>query len=87
MEYTQGTVVSSLKGHDKERLFVIVKSEGSFVWLTDGKNRKKISPKKKNIKHIVLSHHHIPEVESLSDKSIRKQLNRLKINEENNLRR
>lgn len=85
MEYTQGTVVSSLKGHDKGGLFVIVKSEGSFVWLTDGKNRKKDSPKKKNIKHIVSSQYHIPEVESLSDKSIRKQLNRLKINEKRNL--
>ena len=85
MEYAQGTVVSSLKGHDKQRLFVIVKSEGSFVWLTDGKNRKKNCPKKKNVKHIVLSRHHIPEVESLSDKSIRKQLNRLKINEKDNL--
>ena len=85
MEYTQGTVVSSLKGHDKDGLFVIVKSEGSFVWLTDGKNRKKEGPKKKNIKHVVLSQFHIPEVESLSDKSIRKQLNRLKINEKRNL--
>lgn len=79
MEYTQGTVVSSLKGHDKDKLFVILKSENSFVYLADGKNRKKHNPKKKNIKHIVLSRHHIPEVESLSDKSIRKQLNRLKI--------
>ena len=85
MEYTQGTVVSSLKGHDKDRLFVIIKSEGAYVWLTDGKNRKKICPKKKNIKHVVLSRHHIPEVESLSDKLIRKQLNRLKINETINL--
>ena len=79
MEYTQGTVVSSLKGHDKDKLFVILKSENLFVYLADGKNRKKHNPKKKNIKHIVLSRHHIPEVESLSDKSIRKQLNRLKI--------
>ncbi len=87
MEYTQGTVVSSLKGHDKDRFFVIVKSEKSFVYLSDGKNRKKHNPKKKNIKHILSSQYHIPEVESLSDKSIRKQLNRLKISEKDNLRR
>ena len=87
MEYTQGTVVSSLKGHDKEKLFVIVKSERETVYLADGKNRKKDSPKKKNIKHVASLQYHIPEVESLSDKSIRKQLNRLKISEKDNLRR
>lgn len=78
MEHAQGTVVISLKGHDKDKFFVIVKSESSFVWLTDGKNRKKDNPKKKNLKHIVKTHYCIPEVESLSDKSIRKQLNRLR---------
>ena len=77
MEYTQGTVVSSLKGHDSGKLFVIVKSEGSFVWLTDGKNRRKQNPKKKNPKHVDFTQKHIPEFESLSDKKIRKQLNLL----------
>ncbi len=78
MDYAQGRVVLSLKGHDKDRLFLTVKQEDGFVWLTDGKNRKKHNPKKKNLKHIVITEHLIPEFESLSDKNIRKQLNRLR---------
>ncbi len=78
MDYAQGRVVRSLKGHDKDRLFLTVKQEDGFVWLTDGKNRKKHNPKKKNLKHIVITDYLIPEFESLSDKNIRKQLNRLR---------
>ena len=78
MDYAKGKVVRSVKGHDKDRLFLTVKQEGGFVWLTDGKNRKKHNPKKKNLKHIVITDYLIPEFESLSDKNIRKQLNRLR---------
>ncbi|MFA7636249.1 MAG: KOW domain-containing RNA-binding protein [Monoglobales bacterium] len=77
MEYAQGTVVVSLKGHDKGKLFVIIKSEEPYVYLVDGKNRKKHNPKKKSMKHIKVLQHYMPEVESLSDKAIRKQLNRM----------
>ena len=77
MEYVQGGVVKSLKGHDKNGLFLIVKTEGNFVWLVDGKNRKKHNPKKKNVKHVTLKTY-IPEFESLNDKTIRKQLNLLR---------
>lgn len=78
MDYAKGKVVRSVKGHDKDRLFLTVKQEDGFVWLTDGKNRKKHNPKKKNLKHIVITDYLIPEFESLSDKNIRKQLNRLR---------
>ena len=78
MDYAMGMVVRSEKGHDKGRLFLITKTEGEFAWLTDGKNRKKHNPKKKNLKHIVITDYLIPEFESLSDKNIRKQLNRLR---------
>ena len=78
MECAQGAVVKSLKGHDEGKLFVIVKSENGCLFLTDGKNRKKHNPKKKNLKHVEITRHHIPEFESLSDKKIRKQLNLLK---------
>lgn len=78
MEYAKGTVIKSLKGHDKDGLFVIVKSEGSFVWLIDGKNRKKHNPKKKNLRHIAITQTYIPEFDSLSDKTLRKKLNQLK---------
>ena len=78
MDYAKGKVVRSVKGHDKDRLFLIADQEDGFVWLTDGKNRKKHNPKKKSLKHIVITDYLIPEFESLSDKNIRKQLNRLR---------
>lgn len=78
MDYAQGRVVRTIKGHDKDRLFLVEKQEEGFVWLRDGKNRKKHNPKKKSLKHIVITKHLIPEFESLSDKNIRKQLNKLK---------
>ena len=78
MEYAGGTVARSLKGHDFDRLFVIVKTSESFVWLIDGKRRKKHNPKKKNFKHIEITATYIPEFDSLSDKALRKKLNRLK---------
>ena len=77
MDYAKGRVVRSLKGHDKDGLFVIADSDTEFAWLVDGKNRKKHNPKKKNLKHIVITDYLMPEFESLSDKNIRKELNRL----------
>lgn len=79
MEYAAGVVARSIKGHDFGRLFVIVKSSGQFVWLVDGKHRKKQNPKIKNLKHIETTQTYIPEFDSLSDKALRKKLNRLKM--------
>ena len=79
MEYAAGVVVRSLKGHDKDGLFVIVNSDGKFVWLIDGARRRKHNPKIKNLKHIEKTQTYIPEFDSLSDKALRKKLNRLKM--------
>lgn len=78
MEYAKGAVVKSLKGHDKDSLYVIVKTEDLYVYLIDGKHRKKHNPKKKKLKHIVITGTYIPEFDSLSDMALRKKLNRLK---------
>lgn len=78
MEYANGAVVRSLKGHDFGRLFVIVKTDDLFVYLIDGARRRKHNPKKKSLKHIEITQTYIPEFDSLSDKALRKKLNRLK---------
>lgn len=75
MEYAIGTVVKSLKGHDKDEFFVIVKYNAPFVWLVDGKYRRKHNPKKKNVKHIAITKTNIPEFDSLGNKTLRKKLN------------
>jgi hypothetical protein len=42
----------SLSGHDKDRVYVVLKEEGSYVWLADGRLRLMAAPKKKNRRHI-----------------------------------
>jgi ribosomal protein L14E/L6E/L27E len=60
-----GTVVISKCGRDKGRYFIVLKSEGGFVYLTDGAMRKLASPKKKKIKHITITS---DKLENIADK-------------------
>ncbi len=53
MTLTRGNVVRSAAGHDKGDLFLILREEGDFVWLADGKRAKIETPKKKRRKHVV----------------------------------
>ena len=48
-----GDVVRSVAGHDRNELFLVLREEEDFVWLTDGKRRKIETPKKKRRKHVV----------------------------------
>jgi hypothetical protein len=53
MEFgTNAEIVLSLAGHDKGRCFFVCKTEGDFVWLADGKERKLDAPKRKRRKHV-----------------------------------
>lgn len=45
-------IVLSLAGHDRGRLFFVVKEEGAFFYLADGKGRKLATPKRKAVKHL-----------------------------------
>ena len=53
MTFRQGDVVRSAAGHDRGDLFLVLRAEGDFVWLADGKRRKLEAPKKKRRKHVV----------------------------------
>ena len=48
----KGTVVVSCFGHDKGRLYIILKEENGFLYLSDGKHKKLETPKKKKLKHV-----------------------------------
>ena len=50
MEITIGSLVKSLAGHDKDEVFFILKEEGEYVYLVDGKYRTLAGPKRKNRK-------------------------------------
>lgn len=47
-----GFMAYSLAGHDKNKIYVIIKEESNYVWLADGEHHKMSSPKRKNRKHI-----------------------------------
>lgn len=52
MEICAGALVKTLAGHDKNKFFFILKEEGEYVYLADGKSRSCKKPKKKNKKHV-----------------------------------
>ena len=53
MTFSTGDVVRSAAGHDRGELFLVLREEGDFLWLVDGKGRKLETPKKKRRKHVV----------------------------------
>lgn len=42
----------SMAGHDKGKLYYIVKAEGETLWLSDGRLKPLEKPKRKNAKHV-----------------------------------
>lgn len=47
-----GMFAISRAGHDKGQMYLIIKEEGDFVYLADGKSRTIENPKKKRKKHL-----------------------------------
>ena len=45
-------IVQSLAGHDKGRLFYVLRAEDDFAGLVDGKLRRLSNPKRKRRKHL-----------------------------------
>ena len=56
-EFKAGMLAVSKAGHDKGRLYVVLKADQEFVYLADGKNRSVLSPKKKKRKHIQINYY------------------------------
>lgn len=50
--YQEGNLAKSLAGHDKGRIYMIIREEEEQVYLADGKNRQVERPKCKRKKHI-----------------------------------
>lgn len=47
-----GMFARSKAGHDKGKLYIILRTEGEYVYLTDGRLRPMSNPKKKKKRHI-----------------------------------
>ncbi len=81
MQTVRGQIVASKAGHDEGRFFVVLEVKNGFAYLADGKERKLLSPKKKNLKHIVKTDT-VVEMPN-SDKQLRKLLNNFsRVNQE-----
>ena len=52
MDIMRGDVVRSLAGHDKDTLYCVVNTDGDFLVLANGKERKLNAPKRKRCKHV-----------------------------------
>ena len=81
MNYEAGMLAWSRAGHDKDTLYVIVKTEGEYVYLSDGRLKPVEHPKKKKIRHIQIIRQ-IPEellglnIETIKNEEIRKVIRR-----------
>ena len=60
-----GFLASSKAGHDKDKIYVIVKEDTEYVWLADGKIKTFAKPKKKRKKHIqVIKYYNNAEIKN-----------------------
>jgi len=74
-------IVQSVAGHDRGGLFLVLRTEGDFAALADGRLRKCSRPKRKRMKHLLLVAEDVSPVaqritqgESVSDSEVRKAL-------------
>lgn len=80
-EMKPSDIVQSLAGHDKRDVFFVLRTEGQFAYVADGKNRKCLKPKRKNLKHLARVAEsdspvaqRIRRGESVADSEVRKAL-------------
>lgn len=49
-----GMLAASKAGHDKDSVYVIIREDGEYIYVADGKSRTVERPKRKNKKHVQL---------------------------------
>ena len=52
MTITTGSVVRAKAGRDKDKFFVVLRTEEGFAFIADGRRRKVESPKRKKFIHL-----------------------------------
>jgi ribosomal protein L14E/L6E/L27E len=69
----KGSVVMAEAGRDGGKFFAVVEADEKYCLIADGKSRKLISPKRKNIKHIRVTDSMI-DLNDITDKKLRNML-------------
>ena len=55
MTITTGSVVKAKAGRDKDKFFIVLRVDGNFAFIADGRRRKVENPKKKKLIHLALT--------------------------------
>ena len=77
-ECSRGELVRSLAGHDKSEIYIIIETDGAYVYLADGRIRTLDRPKKKKIKHVEPLGAACSEAALVEDTQIRKIIKKYK---------
>lgn len=75
--WEKGMLAKSLAGHDEGRIYIILKADDTYVYLTDGDIKKLDHPKKKKKKHVQLIKQKF-EIEEADDVKIKRILKEYK---------
>lgn len=70
MKIQKGSVVKADAGRDCGGYFVVVEMQDGYCFIADGKSRKLLSPKRKNIKHLSFTNSVI-DLNDITDKKLR----------------
>ena len=73
MKLLKGSVVMVEAGRDGGKFFAVVEADEKYCLIADGKSRKLVSPKRKNIKHIRVTDSMI-DLNDITDKKLRNTL-------------
>ncbi len=73
MKLLKGSVVMAEAGRDGGKFFAVVEADEKYCLIADGKSRKLVSPKRKNIKHIRVTDSMI-DLNDITDKKLRNML-------------
>ena len=70
MKIQKGSVVKADAGRDCGGYFAVVEMQDGYCFIDDGKSRKLLSPKRKNIKHLSFTNSVI-DLNDITDKKLR----------------
>lgn len=77
----RGMFATSLAGHDKGKLYIIIREDDEYVYLSDGRLKPVDAPKKKKKKHIQIIkktdekiHLYIEEKKQISNEEVKRAI-------------
>ncbi len=73
MTISEGSVVRAKAGRDKDGFFVVIKTDGAYAYIADGRRRKVENPKKKKFIHLQATNT-VVDISVVTNRKIRENL-------------